>query len=210
MADNIALEKARAQMRTAQVSAPEEMPDIPEEQMQTTAPRPISSGHQVASQPVERPETGSDALNGGEVTVMDFMQATRAVQFVDQLWPSKGKVIKVKKFSKGELDKISAPFFQKTLKLDLTQFGGNQGNNVPMNFDLSMALFSEMEKVMVELGLSFYKDSRGEPVINRNYIDNFMSSEDFQELSTIVQRVNPNALMTSVRQQERVNETKNS
>jgi hypothetical protein len=202
MNQNNDLEKARAQMRNAQVTPPEELPED-----QPRMPQGPATSHQ--SEMVEE-DSMSNIPTGGEVTVMDFMQATRSIHYIDMPWPSKGKTVKIKKFCKGELDKISAPFFQKTLKLDLTQFGGQGGKSTPMNFDISMELFGEMEKNMVELGLSFYKDNKGNPIINRKYIDEFMSSEDYQELSGIIQKVNPSALMTNVKQQEQVQEVKNS
>lgn len=202
---NSELDKARMQLRNARVGAPEELPDD-EPQMNSGAySQPqipvVSEGNEVAPQ--------LDIPVGGEVTVLDFMQATKTIQYVDMPWPSKKKTVKIKKFCKGELDKISSPFFSKTLKLDLTQLGGKQGGATPMNFDVSMELFAEMEKNMVELGMSFYKDNKGNQIITRHYIDNFMSSEDFQELSGIIQKVNPNALMTSVKQQEQTQEVKN-
>jgi len=185
------LEKAREEMRNATPQAPRPY------QEDTT----IMSNDQVPTmptmQPIAQPQQPQNVNAAEAMTVADFLSAANSPMFVDKLWESKGKKVQIKKFKKGDLDKISAPLLSKTMKLDLNS-AASGGKAQEMNLDISMSVFSDMEKIMVELGMSAYKDGRGQAVINRDYIDNVMPEDDFKELSALIREVNPKALMGNI------------
>jgi hypothetical protein len=198
---NEEFEKARLQMQNAQRGAPQPVED--EVAVPASPARFVAPG--ASPQPVSQV---ADASSAGEMTVVDFLQAASQSKFVDKVWASKGKRVKIKKFTKGELDRISSPLFKRTMKLDLSKMGG--GKDSAMNVDISMDLFMEMEKILVEVGMSYYTDNRGQQVITREYIDNVMTDEDFKELATIIKEVNPKALVAGIESQQEVAETKKS
>lgn len=190
-------DRARAQMHNANRTAPEPVED--NNALSGNPPRFVAPPSEVQS---TTQQTNNQAdVSGGEMSVLDFMQAASQPKFTDKLWVSKGKKIKVKKFTKGELDRISAPLFKRTMKLDLAKMGNSKEGN-SMNVDISMDLFMEMEKLLVEIGMCHYVDNRGNSVINRDYIDNVMTDDDFKELSVLIKEVNPRALMAGMESQE--------
>ena len=190
------LARAREQMNTAAVNAPE--PYEEETNMSDNSiPRPPVT--------TQVPSQTSDSTSGGAMTIMDFMDLANSSKFVDKLWTSKGKTVQIKKFTKGDLDKISAPLLRKTMKLDLNTAGKK---NQQMNLDISMDIFGEMEKIMLEIGLSAYQNDRGQAVINRTYIDDVMTDEDFKEIIAIVKEVNPKAMIATADTGEEIEATK--
>lgn len=128
-----------------------------------------------------------------EMTVNDFLSApTARQQYVDKLWKSKNRIIKIKKFTKGETDRISSPLMQKSVAIEISDDKDTKNKKTP-KLDVSMETFIEMEKIMVELGMSYYKQN-GKQVIDRAYIDKVLVEDEFKELSALVQEVNPNAM----------------
>lgn len=200
-------EKAKAQMRSAQRTSPEAVEE--EQEGAPAAPArfvaPQAQGVP-ANTMMENGTNNMSNISSGEVTVVDFLQAASQPKFIEKVWASKGKTLKIKKFTKGELDRISSPLFKRTMKLDLAKMGAAGG---AMNVDISMDLFMEMEKILVEIGMSYYTHNN-QPVITREYIDNVMTDDDFKELSALVKEVNPKALMAGVEGQQEVADAKKS
>jgi hypothetical protein len=189
------LAKARAQMNQTPLQPPRPFEE-----------EPVSNS--IPNQPqMQSPQNMNNGGVADAMTVVDFLNAANAPQYVDKYWASKGKKVQIKKFKKGDLDKISAPLMSKTMKLDLNAAAAGSKNQT-MNLDLSMGVFNEMEKIMVELGMSAYKDGRGQPVINREYIDNVMPEDDFKELSDLIREVNPKALMGGATMAQDTEDTK--
>ena len=201
---NEELDRARAQMQNAGRSAPQPVED------DSSAPSAQPSAPpRFVSQPSQEmaPSNNSQDMSAGEMSVLDFMQAAAQPKFADKFWASKGKKIKVKKFSKGELDRISSPLFKRTMKLDLSKMG-NSKDAGSMNVDISMDLFMEMEKLLVEIGMCYYVDNRNQPVITREYIDTSMTDDDFKELSALIKEVNPKALVAGMESQQEIADAK--
>jgi len=188
------LARAREMMQQSTITAPE-----PYQEETNMSENSIPNMQPTMNQPQAQPS------NGGAMTVMDFMSLASSNKFVDKLWESKGKTVQIKKFTKGDLDRISSPLLRKTMKLDLNTAGQKEQQ---MNLDISMDIFSEMEKIMVEIGLSAYKDNRGQPVITRSYIDDVMTDEDFKELVGLVKEVNPKAMIASAQTSQELEATK--
>lgn len=199
-------EKAKAQMRSAARTSPEAVEEEETVGTATGAPARFVAPQAQGMPANNMVDNGANAMSSGEVTVVDFLQAASQPKFIDKVWASKGKTIKIKKFTKGELDRISSPLFKRTMKLDLAKMGAAGGS---MNVDISMDLFMEMEKILVEIGMSYYVHNN-QPVITREYIDNVMTDEDFKELSALVKEVNPKALMAGVEGQQEVADAKKS
>lgn len=194
------LARAREEMKKAKITAPE--PYIEETDMTDHSSIPVQP-HTHEQQ--HEPQQHASATSSGAMTVLDFMNLASASKYVDKLWESKGKTVQIKKFTKGDLDKISAPLLKKTMKLDLNTAGQREQQ---MNLDISMDIFSEMEKIMLEIGLSAYKDNRNQPVITRGYIDDVMTDEDFKDLVALVKEVNPKAMAASVEASKETEEAK--
>ena len=194
---NDELTRAREQMRQAEPKKPEPYQEETDMSENSTPMAPMTP-----NMPTQENNT---TMTGGAMTIMDFMDLANSSKFVDKLWKSKGKTVQIRKFTKGDLDKISAPLLRKTMKLDLNTAGKKDQQ---MNLDISMDIFGEMEKIMVEIGLSSYKDSRGACVINRTYIDDVMTDEDFKELVELVKEVNPKAMIATAEANEEIAEAK--
>lgn len=187
------MEKARQMMNHARtIGAPEEVREEP-------LPAPVMPQGQGAMM---------HPSGMAEMTIDDFMSAANRDPFVVKEWKTKGKIIRVKKFCKGELDRISSPLLSRSVSLDVAG-GDKKGGGMPTKLEISLETFLEMEKIMVELGMSYYKDQNGKPIINRVYIDKVMSDNEFKELSAIIQEVNPNALQASAKREETITELKN-
>lgn len=189
------LAKAREAMRSVQPTPPEPYKENTE----------MSNNSIPAQQPMQQPMQ-QPAQSNNNITVLDFLNAANAPKFVDKNWASKGKTVQIKKFTKGDLDKISSPLLRKTMRLDLNAAAGK--GQQAMNMDVSMDVFTEMEKIMVEIALSSYLDGKNKPVISREYIDNVMTDEDFKELVGIIREVNPKAMMATLDTPEETEATK--
>lgn len=180
--------KAKAMMEKSTVSAPEK---VIEEKAA------ISAEAQAEIEMVSRGQDMSSSSSGVDfpaMTVNDFLSTANREPFVDVPWKAKGKMLKIKKFTKGDLDVIAAPLMKKTISVKMEQ---GEKAQLP-TLDVSMEIFGKMEKKTVEIGMSYYKKD-GVAVIDEAYIDKVMTDDVFKELSAIIQEVNPNALISSAK-----------
>jgi len=131
-----------------------------------------------------------------EMTVDDFLAATKREAFVSKMWTSKNRVLKIKKFTKGDNDRVSSPLMKKSVSVEISDEEGEKKSKPKL--DISMETFIEMEKIMVELGLSYYQKD-GKALIDRAYIDKVLTGEEFKELVDIIKEVNPEAISATAK-----------
>jgi hypothetical protein len=131
-----------------------------------------------------------------EMSVDDFLAATKREHYVSKLWKSKNRILKVKKFTKGDNDRVSSPLMKKSVSVEISD--EDEATKAKPRLDISMETFIEMEKIMVELGLSYYqKDNK--PLIDRAYIDKVLTGEEFKELADLIREVNPEAISATAK-----------
>jgi hypothetical protein len=183
------VERARMAMNGAKGSLPEEYKEK-------------NSSSELSAE--ERAELNSPVASVGsfsngeavEMTVDDFLAATKRDHYVSKTWESKKRIVKIKKFTKGDNDRVSSPLMKKTVAIEISD--DKDPSKSKPKLDVSMETFTEMEKIMVEVGLSYYqKDNR--PLIDRAYIDKVLTADEFKELVTLVQEVNPEAMAASAK-----------
>jgi len=182
---NKELEMAKAAMKNSQTTAPVEYKNEEPE---------ISAEEKVELEMANRGTDMPESMDMAEITVTDFLETAKRDAYVLKEWKEKNKKIKIKKFTKGDLDRVSSPLMKKTISVKMEV---DQKNQTP-TLDISMETFGLMEKIMVEVGLSYYQ-SENQPVITMAYIDKVMTDDVFKELSALVLEVNPNAMAASAK-----------
>lgn len=104
--------------------------------------------------------------------------------------------MKIKKFTKGDNDRVSSPLMKKSVSVEISD--EDEATKAKPRLDISMETFIEMEKIMVELGLSYYqKDNK--QLIDRAYIDKVLTGEEFKELAGLIREVNPEAISATAK-----------